>query len=126
MGALFNPNFMASTLSADGKLDSSTINRIQYSQLITIVGGGLIAGFIIILFILVKFSNKARKILLSITYCIPYFLIAAFYLIVRFILLKGLGGHYGSTGGQNLILNFGVDSFIRDILAFSGIIFADG
>lgn len=84
--------------------------------------GIIISGFSLILMcVILKLSNKASRFILSVRYIFPYFFVLVFYFVVRYLVLKGFGGIYKSTG-ENVILQLGIDTFMRDFYSLSGMI----
>ena len=122
---VLNPNFAASQFHHNAVLNHKVRLRIQAFQLAAKIGGGVLMAFTLLFFILLKLSKKIRHAFLLIRYSLPYFVILFFFLIVRFFLLSGFGGEYQSSGG-NVILQLGVDSFIRDIFSLGGLVWPLG
>lgn len=125
LGIILNPDFIASHFSSDGMLIQHIIEKNYHSQSILIYGGMCLTLFVVIIYLLLKFSKRASDFLVHIRYSIPYFFILLLYLIVRFLLLGGMGGAYGSSQG-NVIFQIGVDAFMRDIFALATLVWPVG
>ncbi|HSR18099.1 MAG TPA: glycosyltransferase family 39 protein, partial [Ignavibacteriaceae bacterium] len=118
-GFILTPSLAAKFLSHDGIIQQATINRIRFSQDILKIGGACLIVIVSGVMILDKKFRESNKYSL-LKYAVPYFLIFCIYMILRFLILQGLGGHYQSSHGTNLIAVFGYDSFARDIYALAG------
>lgn len=125
LGIILNPDFIASHFSSDGMLKQHTIEKIYNSQSILIYGGMCLTLFVVIIYLLLKFSKRGSDFLVQIRYSIPYFFILSLYMIFRFLLLGGMGGAYGSSQG-NVIFQIGVDAFMRDVFALATLVWPVG
>ena len=125
-GFILNPSFLGKYFSSDRELEQITITKIQYLQYIVLFSGGLLISVVSLILLVLKFSKSGVNFFASIRYSIPYFIILAFYLMFRFLLLGGLGGGYISESGKAVNLDIWVDSFARDIFGLVGLIWPIG
>ena len=125
IGIIASPAIIAKYLSRDGVLQQASIDRIEFIRHVLISGGGIIAILSGLLFLIVKFSKKAKDLFQLVKYSIPYFLILIAFLILREIILGGFGGVYNSSEG-NVIFQHGLDSFMRDVFSLAGFIWPVG
>ena len=125
LGLIFSPDFIARHFSSDGTLKQATMEKISHIRTISIYGGIFLILSAGVTYLLTKFSPRISSLILRIKYSIPYFLILLSYMIIRFLLLGGMGGAYGSSQG-NVIFQVGVDAFMRDIFALTALVWPVG
>ncbi len=119
---IFSPRFAASLLSSDGNLLEATINKINSYRLLFLY----IGGFFAIIFMILKFSKTAVKLLATIKYTLPYFSLSVIYLFARIQFLGGMGGNYTTKEGSNQVFQLSVESFLRDIYGLAGLFWPVG
>lgn len=126
IGVLSNPNFAAKFLSKDHDLAAETIQKIIFFRDAFLIGGGLLAIISSIFLLFIKYSKTVNRFVTSIHYSIPFFLVLYLYIIVRYLVLGGLGGMYTSESGGADFFNFKFDTIFRDFLGLAGLFYPVG
>lgn len=122
LGLILNQGTIERFWSPDGVLEIDTLKIIHLFQVITLGGGFLTVVYSLLIMF---YRNNTGKLYQCVKYGMPYFIISTIFLFTRFIILGRVGGNYKSETG-NLSLQFGIDTLIRDIFSFAGLIWPVG
>lgn len=122
LAIILSPNIFSQLFSPDGILTSEFIVKLKSYQLLA-VGFGVT---VLIIFILTLTSKTFLRLISSIKFTIPYFIILILYLIARVEIIGGIGGNYMLESGENQIFQFDLDSFMRDALSLAGLVLPMG
>lgn len=121
-GILLAPDVIVFLMPGGRTPDPGAINSFRVFSVFS--GFILISGIYLVNFLIRVYKKKSPSLFL-VHYSVPYFAILIFFLIIRSLVLGGFGGAYKSSEG-NVFLQFGIDSFMRDLLGLASLIWSVG